>query len=282
MAISSFSAINAQLGPSLRGTDNNRYVYVKFDQGSPGGLIEVDGTAAVNTDAGINVFNYGGQQFMFFNEQANAAAATAILVDAAGGGLKIVLDAAENDGIFLSLPWCTTAGGGTLRTAGPGKFESRTDGFFIRVKLQITTLASADEVAVGVRKIVAFDTSAITSTATNPDFACLNVDNGDIKIVSVINQGTASTVDTTQDATAATDVTLEVRVSESGIVKFLVNGAAPTVDVTGFQFDTGDDLMPYISVVVDATATNPGVIIQEWESGLLTTRGLDGVNDLAN
>mgnify|MGYP001570023226 CR=1 FL=1 len=280
MAITNFSAVSAAMGPSLRRAEQNRYVYVKFDQGVPGAIQEVDGTAAVVTDAGINTFVYGGQQFMYFLEQAFAATAPQVL-DAAAGGLKLVIDAAINDGLFVSLPWCTSAGGGTLKTAGPGKFESRTDGFFVRVKLQVTTVASADEIAVGVRKIVAFDTSAITSTASNTDFACLNVDNGDIKIISVINQGVASTVDTTQNLADAGTVTLEVRVSESGFVKFLVNGAAPTVDVTNFRFDSGDDLMPYIAVVADA-AGDPGVIIHEWESGLLTERGLDGVLDLVN
>lgn len=281
MAITSFSAVSAALGPSLRRAEQNRYVYVKFDQGVPGAIQEVDGTAAVVTDAGINTFLYGNQQFMYFVEQAFAGTAPQVL-DAAGGGLKLVLDAADNDGLFLSLPWCTSAGGGTLKTAGPGKFESRTDGFFIRVKLEVTTVANADEIAVGVRKIVAFDTSAVTSTATNPDFACLNIANGQVNIVTALNQGTASTTDTTQDVANAGTITFEVRVSESGFVKFLINGVAPTVDVSSFQFDSGDDLMPYIAVVVDATAADPVVIIHEWESGLLTERGLDGINDLVN
>ena len=280
MAISNFSAVAAALGPSLRRTDQNRYVYVKPQGGVPEQR-EVDGTAAVVTDAGINIADIDGQTFMYFVEQAFGGTAPQ-LIDAAGGGVKFVIDAANNDGLFFSLPWATSAGGGTVRTSGKGIFTSRTDGFFVRAKITITTVANADEIAVGVRKVVAFDTSAITSSASNTDFFCLNVDNGTIKNVSVINSGVASTVSTTQTVADAGTVTLEVRVSEAGFAKALINGAAPTVDVVGFQFDSGDALMPYLSIVVDATGADPGVILLEWESGLLTERGLDGINDLLN
>jgi hypothetical protein len=145
--------------------------------------------------------------------------------------------------------------------------------------LSIADVSDADEIAVGFKKIQAFDTTAITSAA-NTDFACLNVDNGDIKILSVLNSGTISSTDTTQDVADAGTVTLEVRVSEAGYVKYLVNGAAPTVDVTSFQFDA-DTLVPFVAVVADF-ASDPGVKLIEWESGLLTERGLDGVNDLTN
>lgn len=279
MAITSFSAISAALGPSLRRADQNRYVYVKFDQGVPGAIQEVDGTAAVVTDAGINTFLYSGVQFMYFVEQAFGGTAPQV-IDAAGGGLKLVLDAADNDGLFLSLPWCTSAGGGTLKTAGKGVFTGRTDGFFIRVKLSVADVSDSDEIAVGVRKLAAFDTSVLGES----DFAVLNIDNGDVKIETNLNGGTPSVTDTTDDVgdfTTDADIhTLEVRVSESGYVRFLIDGAAPTVDVTNFQFDA-DTLMPFIAVVADTTS-DPGVIILEWESGLLTERGLDGVNDLVN
>lgn len=286
MAISNFSAISAALGPSYRRSDQNRYVYIKpqgavYPQYLNSYAIATDAVPYPSVaDAGVNVINIDGVQFQYRLEQAFAGTAPQI-VDAAGGGIKFVLDAANNDGIFFSLPWCTSAGEGTLKTAGKGIFTARTDGFFLRVKLNITTKANADEIAVGFRKVAAFDLSALT-TAENSDFACLNVDNGTIKILTNLNGGTVSSTSTTQTSTDGTDVTLEVRVSESGYVKFLINGAAPTVDVTNFQFDSGDSIMPFLSIVVDATAADPVVILKEWESGLLTERGLDGVNDLVN
>lgn len=279
MAITNFSAVSAALGPSLRRTDQNRYVYVKFQGGIAGDHQEVDGTAAVVTDAGVNKFSADGEQFFYVVEQAYAGAVPQI-TDAAGGGAKILIDAADNDGLFLTLPHCTGAGQGTLRTAGKGLFTGRTDGFFVRVKLNITTKANADEVALSVRKIQLLNTSTVTVT-DNTDFAALNVDNGTIKIMTNLNDGGVSTTSTTMTTTDGTDVTLEIRVSESGFVRFFVNGAAPTVDVTNFQFDA-DTLHFALGVVVDATGADPGVIVKEWESGLLTERGLDGINDLVN
>lgn len=275
MAVTNFSAVSAALGPSLRRTDQNRYVYVKFDKGVPNGIQEVDGTAAVVTDAGVNTFTYQGHQFYYFVEQAFAGTAPQV-IDRAGGGLFLVVDAADNDGIRLCLPYCTSAGEGTLKTAGPGIFTGRTDGFFIRASLTIADVSESDEIMVGVRKVAAFPAAVTADT----DFAALNVDNGTIKLQTNLNSGTPSSTSSTQTVADTGSVILEVRVSEAGYAKFLINGAVPTVDVTGFQFDA-DALMPFISVVNDAAGT-AGVQVNYWESGLLTERGLDGVNDLLN
>jgi len=276
MGITNFSAINANLGPSIRNNNYERYTFTKF-LGAVADPLEVDGTAAVVTDAGVNVFNVEGYDFMYFVEQAFGGTIPQVLADQAAGGLSLVTDAADNDGILLGLPWCTTAGQGTLKTAGRGIFLAGTDEFFVKVKLKIADVSEADEIAVGFAKVQAVDTNLTNFT----DFAVLNVDNGTIEIQTDNDNAGPSTVDTTQDVADAGSISLEVRVASSGAVKFLIDGLAPTVDVTGFTFDSGDSLFPFVWVLNDVAGT-PGVIVQQWESGLLTHRGLDGINDLTN
>lgn len=277
---SAFSAVSAALGPSKRRGDSERYSFVLFDGGVPMAFMEADGTAATtDTDALSNTFMYKEIPFQLQRELTFAGATgVPFLPHAAGRGLTVQLDAADNDGMFISHPYCTDNAGSTLLTAGRGIYTGRTDGFFVRVKLSIATVASADEVAVGVRKVMLFNTTGITETL-NTDLAVLNVDNGTIKIISTINDAAVSTVSTTQTVADTVQVTLEVRVSESGYVRFFVNGVKPTVDVENFRFDSGDALMVFVSTVNDA-AGNAGVTLYEWEDGLLTERGLDGVNDL--
>ena len=288
MAISNFSAISAALGPSYRRTDSSRYVYIK-DQPN-GARCEADGTIGTGADTAVQNVFWGGQLFHIVPEQTNDLLATAIysMPQAAGAGLGkgllLPVDAADNDGVFFGLPWSDGAslGQGTLLTSGKGIFVGRTDGFFIRVKLAVADVSETDELAVFVRKVQAMHLTAKASSGTDgsTDIPYLNVDNGTIKIGSHINTAVTSVVSTTQTITDTNTVTLEIRVSESGYVKFLVNGAAPTVDVTNFQFDA-DNLHCGVSFVSDAAGSAAPVIL-EWEQGLLTERGLDGVNDLVN
>lgn len=293
MAISNFSAISAALGPSLRRSEQNKYFYAKYPVIQV--MSEADGTIITGTDTAVHLANFNGTLFHFVPEQANAYLVDATHtgafkqgVGAAIGGnftALVPVDGADNDGIFFGMPWSDGASNaqGTLLTSGQGVFTARTDGFFIRVKLNILDIDDSDEIVVGVRKVQALHLTSIASSATDgsTDLAALNVDNGNIKISTHINTATTSVTDTTMDVLDAGTVTLEVRVSESGFVRFLVNGAAPTVDVSNFQFDSGDALHCFLAIVADANSV-PDVAILEWEQGLLTERGLDGINDLVN
>lgn len=289
MAISNFSAVSAALGPSLRRTDQTRYTFIRNEPSAA--RCEVDGTIGTGVDTAVQVVFWGGEVFHLVPEQTNDLLATAIYAmpktvgAGVSNGLLLPVDAADNDGVFFGLPWSDGASlaQGTLLTAGKGLYTARTDGFFIRVKMKVADVSETDELAVFVRKVQALHLTAIASSGTDgsTDIAYLNVDNGDVKIGSHINTATTSVVDTTQNVADAGTVTLEIRVSESGFVKFLVNGAAPTVDVSDFRFDSGDALHCGISFISDA-AGSAAPLILEWEQGLLTERGLDGINDLVN
>lgn len=278
MATTNLSAINAALGPSIRGTDYdfNRYVYTKFLDGVPL-LQEVDGTAAVVTDAGINIAQIGGHTFMFQVEQAFGGTAPQLL-DRAGGGLRLIVDSADNDGIGFGLPWCTSAGQGTLRTAGKGIFTVGTDEMFVKVGLVVTDVSEADEVAVGFLRVQLIDADL---AGVSTDYCVLNVDNGTVKTLTRLNSGAAGSTSTTQTVADAGAITLEVRVGLNGVAKTLINGVAPTVEVSNFTFDAADLIMPFVKVLSDAAGA-VGVILTSWESGTFGERGLINISDLSN
>jgi hypothetical protein len=117
------------------------------------------------------------------------------------------------------------------------------------------------------------------------DYAVLNVNAGNIKIETNLNSGTPSVTDTTQDigdyGTTGDVYDLEVRVNSGGKVNFLINGAEPTVDVTSFTFDSGDTVNAIFNVALaGAGAGDPTVVLHEWESGFLSSRGPDSIFDL--
>lgn len=293
MAITNIDAISTALGPSLRRSDQNKYFYAKYPVIQV--MSEADGTIITGTDAALHLANFNGTLFHLFPEQANAYLVDATHtgafkqgIGAAVGGdytALVPVDAATDDGVVFGMPWSDGASNadGTLLTSGKGIFVARTDAFFIRVKLRVLDIDDTDECAVFVRKVQAVNQNVIVSSATvgSTDIAYLNVDNGNVKIGQHINTATTSVTDTTMDVADAGAITLEIRVDGAGYVKYLVNGAAPTVDVTGFRFDSADNLHCGLVVIAD-DASPPDVAIVEWEQGPLLERGLDGINDLTN
>jgi hypothetical protein len=249
-----------------------KYVFERFY--GPYLHFEEDSTVEVVTDAGINTLVTGsGNLFQYRLEQAFGGTAPLIVPDGTDGGATIVLDAAADDGIGLDLGY----GAATAEdTQSKGVFTVGTDAaFFLRVKLKVADVSDADQIAVGFVK-GGWPADGLLDTYT--DYAVLNIDNGDIKIETRLNSGTASVTDTTDDVADLGSVTLEVRVDANGVATFLVDGAAPTVDVTGFEFD--DEAVNAVLIILNDAAGNPDITVQEWESGLLSARGLTGVNDL--
>lgn len=269
-----YSAIRAGLGASKRLDKEDRYVYSRFygplryTTRLPGATDSV----ALVSDAAINALSDAdGNKFEVRLEQAFAGSAPQAIADA--NGLGFVLDAASNDGIGMDLGYGAVS---SEVAHTKGVFTVGTDAaFFLRVKLDIATVASADQVAVGFVK-GGWPADGLLDTYT--DYAVLNVDNGDIKAETRLNSGTASVTDTTMNVADAGTITLEVRVSSGGVVKFLVDDAAPTVDVTGFEFD--DDAVNAVFIELNDAAGDPGIVIREWESGFISSRGLTGYTDV--
>lgn len=268
-----FSAVQAGLGASYRLDKNSRYVYVDFELGAPVVYTDGAGGTASVSDAGLNVLLADGEVFQVRVEQAFAGSAPQVLNGARG--LKFVLDAADNDGVSIGLG----QGAAGSETPNKGKFVVGTDEFFIRVKLDLADVSDTDQCAVGFFK-GGWDAGGLF--AGHDDFAALNIDNGDIKIVTDNDNAGPSTTDTTMNlgdyTTEADVVTLEVRVSLSGRVRFLVNGADPTVTVSGFALDSGDTVYAGVYLLTDTTG-DPELTIRKWESGLISSRGLETIDD---
>lgn len=275
-AITNFDAVAAGSGASKRLSINSRYVYSEFWGPLMYTLREVGAPdcVALVSDAGINqLVDAEGNSFNVRLEQAFAGSAPQALEDA--NGVKFILDAASNDGFGMDLGYGAV---GSEVAHTKGAFTIGTDAaFFLKVKLDIATVASTDQVAVGFAK-GGWPADGLVNSYT--DMACLNVDNGQLNMETRLNSAADVATDTTTNVADTGTISLEVRVSASGLVKFLVDGANPAAsEITDFSFDDADVVNAFLIVLTDTTA-DPGIVVRSWESGFITSRGLDNINQL--
>ncbi len=293
MAVTSFGALRGGLLASLRqrkateasnDPDNSKNVMCRFRP--PYNYTNALGGAAVTTDAGINLFHDGdGNGFDIRLEQAFADggySAPQILVT--DRGLQVQIDSSGDDGFAMDLGHGVF--GSEVVNARSAYVIGTDEDFFLRIRLEIGTVLAADQVAVGFVGGVTGESGwpVDGKLDTYGNYAVLNVDEGVVKIETRLNTGTASVTATGTtmidfDSTGSV-VDLEVRVSKGGACNFLINGAEPSTDVTGFVFDSTDTVNAVIMVLADATDDDPDVVIHEWESGYLSARGPDSILDL--
>lgn len=215
----------------------------------------VDGTDAVVTADETNVLDFGGGRKIF---SYNVAEQTVVTPAAGNAGLNIAGDQTDDDGFEFSFGLAGDANiacGKTVGTDAP---------FYVKATLTIADVSGTDELLVGFRKNAAC-AAAITSYT---DFAFLNVDAGDVKIETKLNNSAATPVDTTTDVADAGTVTLEVRVDAEGNTKFLVNGEDAVVS-SDFTFDSGDVLIPVIRILQASDLTGD-VTLSDVEFGFLS------------
>jgi hypothetical protein len=240
-----------------------------------------DGVGGVHavTSGAVGVLTFADGNHMS-STVIGEASASAPFASAHARGLTVTLDASEtNDGWWLDLGYGLS---GAEIANSRGAFVIGTDdAFYLRVRLDIGDVSDTVLCAVGFVKGGFPDGGLYTSLE---DYAMLNVNAGNIKIETRLNNGTASVTDTTDDildyGTTGDVYDLEVRVSDSGACNFLINGAEPTVDVTNFTFDTGDTVNAIFTVAIAGGTADPGVVLHEWESGFLSSRGPDSILDL--
>jgi hypothetical protein len=77
------------------------------------------------------------------------------------------------------------------------------------------------------------------------EMAVLNVISGNITIETILNGGSTTSTDTTDNWADAATHELEVRVSAAGVVTYKIDDAAPTV-TAAFTFDAGEVLIPFM------------------------------------
>lgn len=292
MGITNFSAINANLGPSRRNNDDDKYIFTRFRGPSHANLfaapaatpdISAGGAAPGVAIGDINTVVGPGWAFQYYVNGAFAGQVPQVVSGVSG--LILSMDAVDNDGIefapLLGVSDEVAAGviSGAFVTPSRDveKFESRTDACFVRAKVKIEDVSALDFIALGFRK----SEVPVAALATYTDYFVVNVNNGTLETRDRLNSGTESVQVSTETVADAGTVTLEVRVNSAGVARGYVDGAVIKTEIAGFTFDSGDDLIPFLLCQQDGT-DGGGVTVQLWESGLFAHRDLADNNDLTN
>ena len=124
--------------------------------------------------------------------------------------------------------------------------------FYMKHKFKIGTVGSLDYCMAGFR--LKSQTHVADPKATYTDYACLDVDNGDIKVETALNDTTATPTDTTDNWANGEIHSLEVYVSSAGVATFKIDGVAPSTNTHTFTFDDGDVVTPFFVGMKDAGA----------------------------
>jgi hypothetical protein len=136
---------------------------------------------------------------------------------------------------------------------GVNKFTIGTSpAFYGKQTFKIGTVGSLDYCMFGFR--LKSQTHVADPKATYTDYACLDVDNGDIKVETALNNSTATPTDTTDNWGNGETHVLEVYVSAAGVATFKIDGADPSTNTHTFTFDDGDVVTPFFVAMKDAGA----------------------------
>lgn len=166
-------------------------------------------------------------------------------------GLQLDLDAADNEGAEYSAPVDAVSG----KEFVVGKTE-----FSLIWKASIADVSDTDDCLVGFRKKEAYQ----AAVDNYDEMAAFNVNLGDIFISTILNNAATVDTDTTLNWADTETHELEVRVLESGAVKFLVDGVDKTsVQSTAYSFDAGEVVIPFI-YVLNAAASAPTVVVSKF------------------
>jgi len=151
-----------------------------------------------------------------------------------------------------------------ILASSPHVFTVGTDpAFMMRAKLSIADVSGTDDLAVGFRKLEAYQ----ANVDDYDEMAALNVIAGDIKIETILNGAATTTTDTTDNWADAETKELEIHVSAAGAVTYLIDGVAPTT-TAAFSFDSGEVVVPFIYVLNDTDVAG-AVVLKELEIRLL-------------
>lgn len=153
---------------------------------------------------------------------------------ASTSGMDYSYDQTDNDGIQLCMSDSTVKG-----REGIDRFTVGKQAFEAELTFSITDVSGTDDCAFGFAK-VDVHRAAIDDC---DEMAVLNVISGDIKIETVLNNGTTSTTDTTDNWADTETHALKVKVSKAGAVTYQIDGAAPSTTAT-FSFDIGEVVTP--------------------------------------
>ena len=153
---------------------------------------------------------------------------------ASTSGMDYAYDQTDNDGIELRMSDSTVRG-----REGIDRFTVGKQAFEAELTFSIGDVSGTDDCAFGFAKVEAHQ-AAIDD---RDEQAALNVISGDIKIETILNGGSTSVTDTTDDWADGETHALKVLVSKAGAVTYKIDGAAPSTTAT-FSFDIGEVVTP--------------------------------------
>jgi hypothetical protein len=151
-----------------------------------------------------------------------------------------------------------------------GSASDTGDAFYLKVKLDITTVSEYDVAAVGFRKLAAYaDVADAAAMGTAyEDVAALNCNAGTIYSVTRLAAGTATLTSTTNTWADAAQKTLEVYVSNAGVVTFQIDGAAPTVNTNTLTLTDNAVMIPFMVFTATGDTGSSMIELISYECGL--------------
>lgn len=255
-----------------------RWIYDEFR--TPILCMDGPGDLTVPETTGPNVFITGSGNVFEYEGVGTLDAATILWSSTLGLDLGAVMTS-NNVGVSIH-PAVSAGKTGLTGIRTKGSFVNGTDpAFYFSLTFMIPDVSGTDVCAAGFRKVEATQVNADT-LETYTDIAVLDALSGDIKIKTILNNGTTTTTDTTQNWADGETHTFTVVVDSlgalggqpgsgvPGAVYFAIDGAPPTVTAS-FTFDSGDTLIPFFTcqndsdVAADGTS---GIVLTKWESGL--------------
>lgn len=248
-------SVEADIRASLRRGDYTHFVYEVFDH-QPACMANVgygDPTGSAGDE--LRMITAQGNFFEYHIIGTQSILAPVFGAD----GLNIGMDQTSGDGVELGQ-------GITARSRGAFVIDTA-PAFHFKVQASIDDVTGAAEFAVGFRKAEAYQ----AALDDYDELACLNVLAGDIKIETILNGGTTTTTDTTDNWADGATVTLDVFVSGAGVVTYEIDGAAPTT-VAAFTFDTAEVLIPFLYFKHAADLAEE-VNLKLWECGYARAKG---------
>lgn len=132
---------------------------------------------------------------------------------------------------------------------------------FFRVKFSIEDVSGTDDCAIGFRSVEAYQ-AAIDDYQ---NIAVLNVISGNITIETILAGAATVSTDTTQNWADGETHQLKVLVSNTGVVTYTIDNAAPTV-TAAYTFTDGLYIVPFFYFLNDTDLAGQ-VNILEWECG---------------
>ena len=167
-------------------------------------------------------------------------------------GMNYAYDQVDDDGFQLVMSDSVCKG-----REGVDRFTVGRQAFSAELEFSIGDVSGSDDTFFGFAK-VDVHRPAIDDC---DEMAGLNVISGDITIETVLNNGTTTSTDTTDNWADGEVHSLKVAVDKEGAVTYKIDGAAPTT-TAAFSFDIGEVVTPTL-YVLQASDLNDSCILRK-------------------